>query len=137
MPVSSASLVEDACGMAISPRPTQQLHLDQPARAGLPRRPPHRPARDAAAALVLAAARAALLDGVAADLTRHLLALGFEVVAADVSQQLAWADGEVIRGKAHYNPERNGFFLFPADRSKNERVFVVNSAIASIEVEKL
>lgn len=46
-------------------------------------------------------------------------------------------DGEVIRGQAHYNPERNGFFLFPADRSKNDRIFVVNSAIISIEVEKL
>jgi hypothetical protein len=46
-------------------------------------------------------------------------------------------DGEVIRGTAHYNPERNGFFLFPADRSKNDRIFVVNSAIVSIEVERL
>ena len=46
-------------------------------------------------------------------------------------------DGEVIRGTAHYNPERNGFFLFPADRGKNDRIFVVNSAIVSIEVEKL
>jgi len=48
-----------------------------------------------------------------------------------------FADGEVIRGIAHYNPERNGFFLFPLDRSKNDRIFVVNSAIVSIEVEKL
>jgi hypothetical protein len=48
-----------------------------------------------------------------------------------------FADGEVIRGIAHYNPERNGFFLYPLDRSKNDRIFVVNSAIASIEVEKL
>ena len=48
-----------------------------------------------------------------------------------------FADGEVIRGTAIYNPERNGFFLFPADRSKNERIFVVNSAIMSIEVERL
>jgi hypothetical protein len=48
-----------------------------------------------------------------------------------------FADGEVIRGVAHYNPERNGFFLFPYDRSKNDRIFVVNSAIVSIEVEKL
>ena len=47
------------------------------------------------------------------------------------------ADGEVIRGVAQYNPERNGFFLFPLDRSKNDRIFVVNSAIVSIEVEKL
>lgn len=46
-------------------------------------------------------------------------------------------DGEVIRGQAQYNPERNGFFLYPADRSKNDRIFVVNSAIVSIEVEKL
>ena len=45
-----------------------------------------------------------------------------------------FADGEVIRGIAHYNPERNGFFLFPHDRSKNDRIFVVNSAIVSIEV---
>jgi len=48
-----------------------------------------------------------------------------------------FADGEVIRGVAHYNPERNGFFLFPLDRGKNDRIFVVNSAIVSIEVEKL
>ena len=46
-------------------------------------------------------------------------------------------DGEIIRGIANYNPERNGFFLYPADRSKNDRIFVVNSAIVSIEVEKL
>ena len=46
-------------------------------------------------------------------------------------------DGEVIRGNAHYNPERNGFFLYPADRSKNDRIYVVNSAIVSIEVEKM
>lgn len=46
-------------------------------------------------------------------------------------------DGEVMRGIAHYNPERNGFFLYPLDRSKNDRIYVVTSAIASIEVEKL
>lgn len=48
-----------------------------------------------------------------------------------------FSDGEVIRGIANYNPERNGFFLFPYNRSKAGRVFVVNSAIVSIEVEKL
>ncbi len=48
-----------------------------------------------------------------------------------------FADGEVIRGTAQYNPVQNGFFLYPHDRSKNDRVFVVTSAIASIEVEKL
>ena len=46
-------------------------------------------------------------------------------------------DGEVIRGTANYNPERNGFYLSPPDRTKNDRIFVVNSAIVSIEVEKL
>ena len=48
-----------------------------------------------------------------------------------------FSDGEIIRGVAHYNPERNGFFLYPHDRSKSDRIFVVNSAIMSIEVEKL
>jgi hypothetical protein len=49
-----------------------------------------------------------------------------------------FADGEVIRGCApEYSPQRNGFFLYPLDRSKNEKVFVVNSAIVSIDVEKL
>ncbi len=47
---------------------------------------------------------------------------------------IEFTDREVIRGTAHYNPERNGFFLFPTDRSKNDRIFVVNSAIVSIEV---
>jgi hypothetical protein len=46
-----------------------------------------------------------------------------------------FSDGEVIRGHAHYNPEKNGFFLYPLDRSKNDKVFVVSSAISSIEVE--
>jgi hypothetical protein len=57
--------------------------------------------------------------------------------AAGSTIAVEFADGEVIRGIAHYNPERNGFFLFPLDRSKNDRIFVVNSAIVSIEVEKL
>lgn len=50
---------------------------------------------------------------------------------------IEFSDGEVIRGLATYNPERNGFFLFPLDRSKNDRIFVVNSAIVGLEVEKL
>jgi hypothetical protein len=55
-------------------------------------------------------------------------------VAAGLQIAIEFNDGEVIRGTAHYNPERNGFFLFPLDRSKNDRIFVVNSAIVSIEV---
>lgn len=46
-------------------------------------------------------------------------------------------DGEIIRGiSAEFSPERNGFFMFPLDRSKSEKIFVVNSAIVSIEIEK-
>jgi hypothetical protein len=57
--------------------------------------------------------------------------------ASGMQISIEFNDGEVIRGIAHYNPERNGFFLFPNDRSKNDRIFVVNSAIVSIEVEKM
>ena len=38
-----------------------------------------------------------------------------------------FADGEVIRGVAQYNPERNGDFPFPPDRTKHKRIFVWNS----------
>jgi hypothetical protein len=51
--------------------------------------------------------------------------------AAGMPIAVEFNDREVIRGTAQYNPERNGFFLFP---SKNDRIFVVNSAIVSIEV---
>ncbi|HYO79293.1 MAG TPA: hypothetical protein VE010_22705 [Thermoanaerobaculia bacterium] len=54
--------------------------------------------------------------------------------AAGMPIAVEFNDREVIRGTAQYNPERNGFFLFPTDRSKNDRIFVVNSAIVSIEV---
>ena len=64
-------------------------------------------------------------------------ATGEEEPASGMQIAVEFNDGEVIRGRAHYNPERNGFFLFPDDRSKNDRIFVVNSAIVSIEVEKL
>lgn len=57
--------------------------------------------------------------------------------AAGMHLAIEFNDGEIIRGSAYYNPERNGFFLFPDDRSKHDRIFVVNSAIVSIEVEKL
>jgi len=57
--------------------------------------------------------------------------------ASGMQISIEFTDGEIIHGTAHYNPERNGFFLFPDDRSKNDRIFVVNSAIVAIEVEKL
>ena len=52
--------------------------------------------------------------------------------------KVEFADGEVIRGlSSGYNPARNGFYLFPSDRSKSDKIYVVNSAIVSIDVEKL
>lgn len=49
-----------------------------------------------------------------------------------------FSDGEVIRGRSGgFNPGKSGFYLYPADRSKNERVFVVSSAVVSTDVEKL
>ncbi|MBV8519720.1 MAG: hypothetical protein JO197_20175 [Acidobacteria bacterium] len=57
--------------------------------------------------------------------------------ASGMQIAIEFNDGEIIRGTAQYNPERNGFFLYPEDRSKNDRIFVVNSAIVSIEVEKM
>ena len=84
-------------------------------------------------------------DGEAEVPFSELKAVFFPRIVADEALEPAsgmqiaveFNDGEVIRGQAHYNPERNGFFLFPADRSKSDRIFVVNSAIVSIEVEKL
>jgi len=46
-------------------------------------------------------------------------------------------DGEVIRGFARYNPALPGFFLYPAEKGRNERVFVVTAAVQSIEIEKV
>jgi hypothetical protein len=60
-----------------------------------------------------------------------------EAIAASSTVAVEFSDGEFIRGIADYNPEKNGFFLYPHDRSKNDRIFVVNSAITSIEVERL
>ena len=61
---------------------------------------------------------------------------GVDQPAAGSQISVEFIDGEVIRGMADYSPERPGFFLFPLDRSKNERIFVISSAISSIEVER-
>ena len=46
-------------------------------------------------------------------------------------------DGEVIKGLVqHYSIANRGFFLFPsAPESNNERVFVVASAMAMVDIE--
>jgi hypothetical protein len=57
---------------------------------------------------------------------------------AGSSLAVEFADGETIRGMAPgYNPAATGFFLVPDDRSKIELIFVISSAIVSIDVEKL
>lgn len=49
-----------------------------------------------------------------------------------------FADGEVLRGRTDsYTPLAPGFYLTPLDEAKLIRVFVVSSAVVSIEVEKL
>lgn len=47
-------------------------------------------------------------------------------------------DGEVISGIApEYNPTFPGFYLYPNDRDRVDKVFIVASAIVSIDVERL
>lgn len=51
---------------------------------------------------------------------------------------IEFRDGERMYGRSvEYSADRNGFVLYPADRSKNDRIFVVNSAIVSVDVVKL
>lgn len=54
----------------------------------------------------------------------------------DRSLTVEFLDGEKIRGSStDYSPDRSSFFLIPADRSKNDRIFVVRDAIATIDLE--
>jgi hypothetical protein len=48
---------------------------------------------------------------------------------------ITFADGEVLFGTTQgYHPEDTGFFLYPADpESNNIRVFIINSAVESVE----
>jgi hypothetical protein len=47
-------------------------------------------------------------------------------------------DGEVLRGiSTEYNPTLSGFYLYPKGEDRVERVFIVSSAIVSIDVERL
>ncbi len=46
-------------------------------------------------------------------------------------------DGEIIRGFARYNPAAPGFFLYPAEKGKNERLFVIASFVSSVEIAKV
>ncbi len=51
---------------------------------------------------------------------------------------IEFSDGEVIRGIApEYNPTLPGFYLYPTGNDRVEKVFIVASAIVSIDVERL
>lgn len=49
--------------------------------------------------------------------------------------KVTFFDGEVMYGVTHgYSPQREGFFLFPADKTiNNDRVFVIKESTVSVE----
>lgn len=63
------------------------------------------------------------------DIYRDIIAGGGRKV------RVRFFDDEEIIGYAHsYDPNRQGFFIVPADiRSNNQRIFVVNSSVKKIE----
>lgn len=56
------------------------------------------------------------------------------IAGAGKKIRIDFADGEVIIGHAlNYSPDRDGFFVIPADlQSNNERIFVILSATKKI-----
>lgn len=48
--------------------------------------------------------------------------------------QITFADGEVLVGSTvGYDPQRSGFFIFPADpQSNNLRIFVISAAVRNV-----
>lgn len=55
--------------------------------------------------------------------------------ASGLKVKVTFSDGELMYGTTHgYSPERNGFFVFPADKTiNNERVFVMRESTAAVE----
>jgi hypothetical protein len=61
-------------------------------------------------------------------------------VSVPVESALArveFSDGEIVRGRVqHYSVADRGFFLYPtALESNNERIFVVASSVATVDIE--
>ena len=58
-----------------------------------------------------------------------------EIPGAGKKIEVEFNDGEIITGYTmSFSPERQGFFLVPADRKgNNERIFVVKSATAKMK----
>jgi hypothetical protein len=50
--------------------------------------------------------------------------------------EVTFKDGEMVAGTTEgYNPQKNGFFVFPADpNSNNIRVFVVNKNVTQVKL---
>jgi hypothetical protein len=49
--------------------------------------------------------------------------------------EVTFSDGEKLVGTSEaYNPQKLGFFLFPADaKSNNSRIFIVNKNVQSVK----
>jgi hypothetical protein len=49
--------------------------------------------------------------------------------------KVTFFDGEVMYGTTHgYSPQKNGFFIFPADKTiNNERVFVIKDSTVAVD----
>ena len=55
--------------------------------------------------------------------------------APGLKVKVTFSDGEVMYGSTNgYQPERKGFFIFPADEeSNNERVFIIRQSTVAVE----
>ena len=60
------------------------------------------------------------------------------IVKGSTKVKITFYDGEILVGTTHgYNPNREGFFVFPAESdSNNLRVFIVSGAVKEIETRK-
>jgi hypothetical protein len=60
------------------------------------------------------------------------------IATGSTKVKITFYDGEILVGTTHgYNPNREGFFVFPAETdSNNLRVFIVSGAVKEIETRK-
>ncbi len=58
-----------------------------------------------------------------------------EVAGGGKKTKVKFLDGEEVVGYSlSFSPNRQGFFMIPADKgSNNERIFIINSAISKVE----
>ncbi len=60
------------------------------------------------------------------------------IATGSTKVKITFYDGEILVGTTHgYNPNREGFFVFPVEKdSNNLRVFIVSGAVKEIETRK-